>query len=94
MDVTLERIVSLITRFGVYSSALLLSLGLSMRFTASSWRLGDVVIQLGFITLISTPIMAVASLAILSAIKRDIQLTITSALVLLILLLGIALGAI
>ncbi|MCD6479980.1 DUF1634 domain-containing protein, partial [Candidatus Bathyarchaeota archaeon] len=74
--------------------ALLLSLGLSMRFTAPSWRLGDVVIQLGFITLISTPIMAVASLAILSAIKRDIQLTITSALVLLILLLGIALGAI
>ncbi|HDI52820.1 MAG TPA: DUF1634 domain-containing protein [Candidatus Bathyarchaeota archaeon] len=92
MDV--ERILSPITRFGVYSSALLLSLGLSMKFTAPSWRLGDVVIQLGFITLISTPIMAVASLAILSAIKRDVKLTITSALVLLILLLGIALGAI
>ena len=92
MDV--ERVLSSITRFGVYSSALLLSLGLSMKFTAPSWRLGDVVIQLGFITLISTPIMAVASLAILSAIKRDVKLTITSALVLLILLLGIALGAI
>ncbi len=94
MDVTLERIVSLITRFGVYSSALLLSLGLSMRFTASMRRLGYVVIQFGFLTLISTPIAAVASLAILSVIERDVKLTLTSILVLLILLLGIALGVI
>jgi len=94
MDVTLERVLSPITRFGVYSSALLLSLGLSMRFTASMRRLGAVVIQLGFITLISTPIAAVASLAILSAIKGDVKLSLTSTLVLLILLLGIALGAI
>lgn len=94
MDVTLKRIVSLIMRFGVYSSALLLSLGLSMRFTASSWRPGAVIIQLGFLTLISTPITAVASLAILSATRRDVKLTLTSILVLLILLLGIALGAI
>ncbi len=94
MDVTLERIVSLITRFGVYSSALLLSLGLSMRFTAPSRGLGAIIIQLGFLTLISTPIAAVASLAILSVIERDVKLTLTSILVLLILLLGIALGVI
>ncbi len=94
MDTTLERVVALIARFGVYSSALLLSLGLLIRFTASPWSLGAILIQLGFLTLISTPIAAVASSAILSAIKGDGRLALTSTLVLLILLLGIALGAI
>ena len=94
MDTTLEKAVALIARFGVYSSTLLLSLGLLIRFTESSWSLGAILIQLGFLTLISTPIAAVASSAILSAIKRDCRLALTSTLVLLILILGIALGAI
>ncbi|GEM_PF-5895991 len=93
MDATLREVISLIMRLGVYSSALLLSLGISIRLT-TPWIAGEHLMRLGFITLISTPIAAVASSAILSAIHGDRRLTLTSTLVLLILLLGVALGAI
>ena len=93
MDATLRGVVSLIMRLGVYSSALLLGLGISVRLTIP-WMAGELLMRLGFLTLISTPIAAVASSAILSAVHGDRRLTLTSTLVLLILILGVALGVV
>jgi len=86
------RIATGIMRVGVLASALILILGLLTHHMGLGRPLGALILQMGFLTLISIPIITIATSALLSARRRDLSLALTSTLVLLILLLGIALG--
>lgn len=92
---SLENVIYRITRMGVLASALLLTLGLMSQLIASKGR-GDlwnqILLKWGIFIIIFIPILSLASSALLSIRRRDLLLALTSTLVLLVLLMGVAIG--